>query len=193
MSLQNLRADAYRQSGRGNWVSICKLVILNRNFRPIATLRLCQALVGGNIISRCSLPVAKAFHRIACHLACIDFSWKTEVGAGFAITHGWGLVISPGARVGRNVTIFHGATLGRGDKIARDGSRQSGYPVVEDEVWIGPGAIVVGNVVVGAGSRICGGAYVTEDVAPFSVVVGNPACVVKTDCMPDVMNKVCFS
>lgn len=63
----------------------------------------------------------------------------------------------------------------------------TGYPVLEDEVWVGPHAIIVGDVTVGRGSRIAGGAFVTESVPPYSVVIGNPAVIVKNNCTPDVM------
>lgn len=184
--------DAYRQAGSASYKNVIRLFLLSRTFRPIVTLRICQALASGNIFLRWISVVFKVLHKLFCQLAGIDLAWQTKIGAGFAITHGWGQVISPGASIGRNVTIFHGATLGRGDRIARDGSRSTGYPVIEDEVWIGPGAIIVGSVVVGKGSRICGGAYVTDDVPPYSIVVGNPARVVKENCTSDVMNKFEF-
>jgi maltose O-acetyltransferase len=52
--------------------------------------------------------------------------------------------------------------------------------VVEDEVWIGSGAIVMGGVTIGRASTIGAGSVVTRSVPPFSVVVGNPGRVVRT-------------
>ncbi|WP_074773002.1 hypothetical protein [Nitrosospira multiformis] len=60
--------------------------------------------------------------------------------------------------------------------------------MIEDEVWIGPHAIIVGGVTIGRGSRIAGGAFVTENVPPYSIVSGNPSTIVKANCTPDVMN-----
>lgn len=92
------------------------------------------------------------------------------------------------ATIGRNLTLFHGVTLGRRDRISADGMRRlTEAPTIEDEVWIGPHAIIIGR-----GSRIGGGAFVTQDVPPRSVVTGNPASVVKTGCSPDVMNPAPF-
>lgn len=189
MACFELKVDAYRRTGVLTYGSVIRSFMLSRTFRPLVTLRMCQASAKSSIYCRWVTPLFKVFHKIACQFACIDLAWDTKIGPGFAITHGWGLVVSPGAVVGNNVTVFHGVTLGRGDRIARDGTRSSGYPVIEDEVWIGPAAIIVGAVVVGKGSRICGGAYVTESVPPYSVVVGNPGRVVKENCVPDVMNK----
>ena len=57
-------------------------------------------------------------------------------------------------------------------------------------MWIGPGALIVGPIVVGAGSRIGGGAVVTKDVPQGSIVVGNPASVVSGPVPPDCPNQV---
>ena len=118
----------------------------------------------------------------------MDLPWNLDVGDGLALTHGWGLVVTPGAKIGRNVTLFHGVTLGRRDRVDEHGNRTVGYPVIEDEVWLGPHAVVIGDVRVGRGSRVAAGAFVTEDVPPFSVVIGNPGRIVRTGCRPDVMN-----
>jgi len=96
------------------------------------------------------------------------------------------LVITPGAVIGKNVTLFHGVTLGQRDHIAHDGTRLTDYPVLEDQVWVGPHAIIVGGVTIGEGSRVAGGAFVTEDIPPFTLVGGNPAVVWKADAAPDV-------
>jgi serine O-acetyltransferase len=97
-------------------------------------------------------------------------------------------VVSPGTRIGKNVTLFHGVTIGQRDHIGRDGSRETSYPVLEDQVWVGPHAIIVGGVTIGHGSRVAGGAFVTESVAPRTIVGGNPAMVLKTDAVPDIIN-----
>lgn len=183
-----LRADTHRQYGRSGAGLVWRGILLNRTFRVVVTMRLCQAARAGGWLARLCLPVMKLLHRIATQLAAVDFSWQTEVGAGFALTHGWGAVVTPGARIGRNVTLFHGATLGRRDRVGAGGERQIGYPTLEDEVWVGPHAIIVGAVTIGRGSRIAGGAFVTEDVPPHSVVSGNPGRVVKSGCTPDVMH-----
>ena len=60
--------------------------------------------------------------------------------------------------------------------------------MIEDEVFIGPYVVIVGGVTIGRGSRIAGGAFVAKSVQPYSTVIGNPARVVRTNCVPDVMN-----
>lgn len=151
-------------------------------------LRLCRAGAGSSGALRALLPVFRLLHKLNCSLAGMDLSWQANFDSGLAITHGWGLVVSPGATVGKNCTLFHGATLGQGDRINVDGSRETGFPVLEDDVWIGPHALILGSVRIGRGSRILGGAFVTKDVPPYSMVGGNPAEILKQGIEPDVVN-----
>jgi serine O-acetyltransferase len=184
------RGDTWRQFGRFGWALALRGAALRRNYRAIATLRLCQwAAARGDVFSRMLLVVARLLHRFACGAAGIDLPWQVSIGPGFALTHGWGAVVNEHAVIGRNVTMFHGATLGQRDRIGGDGSRSTGYPVIEDEVWIGPHACIVGAVTIGRGSRVAAGACVFESVPPHSIVMGNPAQVVKSGCAPDVMNR----
>jgi serine O-acetyltransferase len=184
----SLKADTIRYYGHFSILVLLKGFLLNRTFRPVVTLRLCQAAYSFRGFLRFFLPLCTVLHSWATYGACIDLPWETVVGSGFCIIHGWGLVVSPGAVIGKNITLFHGVTLGRRDRIARDGTRDIGYPVLEDEVWVGPHAVIVGGVTIGRGSRIAAGTFVTENVAPYNVIVGNPAVVFHTNTVPDVTN-----
>lgn len=188
MKWNQLRADTHRQYGEFSWGHVIKGAITRRTFRVAVTIRLCQAAAASRGPLQLMLFPLKVLHRMATHLAAMDIPWQTKIGGGIALTHGWGLVVSEGAVIGRNVTLFHGVTLGRRDRIASDGTRLTEYPVIEDEVWIGPHAIIVGGITIGRGSRIAGGAFVTNSIPPYSVVSGNPASIVKANCAPDVMN-----
>lgn len=186
--LSFLSADVFRQVGCVGTTHLLSCFISRRCFRPIVTLRICQGLAISGAGGRLLLPIGKIAHRLTCWLACMDLPWMTKIGPGFCITHGWGLVVSPDVIIGSNVTLFHGVTLGRRDRIDEDGRHSLGAPTIMNNVWIGPNAIVVGNILIGDGCRIAGGAFVTQDIQSKSIVVGNPAKVVKHDCHPDVFN-----
>lgn len=188
MTLEALKADTHRQYGDFTWKYLLIGFMTRRPFRPVVTLRLCQLTAASRTPFRVLLVPLKLLHRFSCGAAGVDLPWRTNIGAGIALTHGWGLVVNEYAKIGRNVTLFHGVTLGRRDRIAADGARLTESPTIEDEVWIGPHAIIVGGITIGRGSRIGGGAFVTEDVPPWSVVTGNPGSIVKSGCKPDVMN-----
>lgn len=183
-----LKADTHRQYGHFTSGLLLKGFITRRTFRVVVTLRLCQGIARAHPLIRIALPFFQMLHRVATHGAAMDLPWRTEIGAGIALTHGWGLVVSSGAKIGRNVTLFHGVTLGRRERILPGNERAIEFPIIEDEVWIGANAIVVGGVKIGRGSRIAGGAFVANDIPPYSVVSGNPSVIIKSNCVPDVAN-----
>jgi serine O-acetyltransferase len=189
---QALRADVVRYHGRYGFGLLVRSFLFHRTFRPVCTMRLCQAAGCSSSPLRVLLRwLCSLLHHWAQQQAGIDLPWRVMIGPGFRITHGWGLVVSSGAVIGRNVTVFHGVTVGRKDSISANG-RVSTYPTIKDGVWIGPHAVVVGGITVGRGSRIAAGTVVTEDVKPYSIVGGNPSRVIRANAIPDICNPASF-
>jgi maltose O-acetyltransferase len=62
--------------------------------------------------------------------------------------------------------------------IAVQGNMPARAPVIEDDVWIGASVIVLPGRRIGTGSIVAAGAVVTKDVAPYSIVGGNPAATI---------------
>ena len=186
INLRYLRSDTIRKYGIYKFKYVFIGFLRNRTFRPIITMRLCQATQ--NYSFRLIHLFFRQLHAWACNKAGIDLQWPTKIGPGFCITHGWGIVISGQACVGKNVTIFHGATIGQRDKLDNKGNRFSEFPIIEDEVWIGPNSTVIGGITIGRGSRLAAGCFVFESIPPYSTVVGNPAKIVRENCQPDVYN-----
>jgi len=186
MNLSPLKADTIRKKGTYKFRYVLWGYLTDRTYRPMVTFRLCQATGKWNTIGKPVHWFFRVIHRWACNKAGIDLPWRTKIAGGFSLTHGWGVVINPNSTIGKNVTFFNGVTLGQRDRIAKDGTRSTEYPVIEDEVWVGPHAMIVGGVVIGKGSRIAGGAFITENIPPYSTVMGNPASIVKTGSHPDV-------
>ncbi|NMB54745.1 MAG: serine O-acetyltransferase [Leptolinea sp.] len=103
----------------------------------------------------------------------IEIHPAAVIGDGFFIDHGMGVVIGETAEIGRNVTLYHGVTLG-GVSLEK-GKR---HPTLEDDVVVGAGAKILGAITVGKGSRIGANAVVVKPAPPDSVVVGVPGQVV---------------
>jgi len=103
----------------------------------------------------------------------IEIHPGAKIGPGFFIDHGMGVVIGETAEIGRNVTLYHGVTLG-GVSLHK-GKR---HPTLEDDVVVGAGAKILGNIVIGECSRIGANAVVVKSTPPNSVVVGVPGQVV---------------
>ena len=95
------------------------------------------------------------------------------IGKGSWFAHGGiGMVLHPDCQIGERVLIGQGVTLG--------GSFGSGAPKVENDVWIGPGARILGAVTVGSNTIIGANAVVVKDVQENSVVGGIPAKLIRT-------------
>lgn len=104
----------------------------------------------------------------------IEIHPGATLGENIFIDHGMGVVIGETAVVGNNVIIFHGVTLGGigGDKGVKR------HPTVEDDVLIGAGAKILGNITIGKGAKIGANAVILKDVPPNSTAVGIPARII---------------
>lgn len=104
----------------------------------------------------------------------IEIHPGAQIGEGFFIDHGNGVIIGETTIIGNNVTLYQGVTLGGTGK--ETGKR---HPTIEDNVMISAGAKVLGSFTIGANSKIGAGSVVLEEIPPNSTVVGVPGRVVK--------------
>lgn len=104
----------------------------------------------------------------------IEIHPGAQIGNGFFIDHGNGVIIGETTIVGDNVTLYQGVTLGGTGK--EQGKR---HPTVGNNVMISAGAKVLGSFTIGDNSKIGAGSVVLEEVPPNSTVVGVPGRVVK--------------
>ena len=109
-------------------------------------------------------------------LTGIEIHPGATIDEGLFIDHGMGVVIGETTVVGKNVTLYQGVTLGGTGK--EKGKR---HPNIEDNVVIGTGAKILGNITIGANSYIGANAVVVKDVPANSTVVGVPGRITKQD------------
>lgn len=83
--------------------------------------------------------------------------------------HGFCTVINGSAVIGKNCTILHNVTIGAG---------KGGSPVIGDNVYVGAGAIIIGNVKVGNNVKIGAGAIVVENVPDGSTIVSQKSKII---------------
>src|SRR5579863_6320298 len=116
---------------------------------------------------------ARWFSQVARLLTGIEIHPGAKIGRRLFIDHGMGVVIGETTIVGDDVTLYQGVTLGGTGK--EHGKR---HPTIEDNVVVGGGAKILGNIVVGKNCRIGAGSVVVRNVPENSTVVGVPGHII---------------
>lgn len=91
------------------------------------------------------------------------------IGDNLFIDHGMGVIIGETAIIGDNVLIYHGVTLGGTGK-----DKGKRHPTIGDNVIIGCGAKILGNITIGDNSKIGANAVVVKNVPKSVTVIGIP-------------------
>lgn len=103
----------------------------------------------------------------------IQIPARTTIGEGLYIGHLGRVIIHPDAKLGRNINIGTGVTIGMENR-----GKRKGVPEISDNCWIGTNAVIVGNVKIGSDVLIAPLTYVNFDVPDHSVVIGNPGRII---------------
>lgn len=109
-------------------------------------------------------------------LTGIEIHPGAQIGNGFFIDHGMGVVIGETTIIGDNVLLYQGVTLGGTGK-----ERGKRHPTLGNNIVVGTGAKVLGNITIGDNSYIGANAVVVKDVPPNSTVVGVPGRLTRQD------------
>jgi serine O-acetyltransferase len=117
--------------------------------------------------------VARWLSQVARLLTGIEIHPAAKIGRRLFIDHGMGVVIGETAIVGNDVTLYQDVTLGGTGK--EHGKR---HPTIEDNVVVGGGAKILGNITVGKNCRIGAGSVVLRNVPNDSTVVGVPGHII---------------
>jgi serine O-acetyltransferase len=117
--------------------------------------------------------LARWLSQVARFLTGIEIHPGAQIGRRFFIDHGHGVVIGETAIVGDDVLLYQGVTLGGTGK--EHGKR---HPTLLDQVVVGGGAKILGNITIGRNCRIGAGSVVLRDVPDDSTVVGVPGHII---------------
>lgn len=117
--------------------------------------------------------LARFGQRIALFFTGIEIHPGATIGRRFFIDHGTGVVIGETTEIGDDVTLYQNVTLG--GTTLNKGKR---HPTLRNNVVIGGGAEVLGNIVVGENSRVGAGSVVLRDVPDNSTIVGVPGHII---------------
>jgi len=129
---------------------------------------------------------ARAISQVGRFFTGIEIHPGAQLGDEVFIDHGSGVVIGETTVVGKGCTIYQGVTLGGTGK--EEGKR---HPTIGENVMVGAGARVLGDINIGDGAKIAAGAVVLRDVCPGATAVGVPAKMTKcrdSSCKLDQVN-----
>jgi len=152
--------------------STLEIILCYPGFHAILTHRLAHYL--HTVLKIPVLP--RLISQISRFFTGIEIHPGARIGKGFFIDHGMGVVIGETSEIGDNCTIFQGVTLGGTGK-----ERGKRHPTLRNNVVIGAGASILGDITIGDSSYIGAGSVITKDVPPTSTMVGVPGRIIRLE------------
>jgi serine O-acetyltransferase len=168
-------ADLYRYTGRTGKVRYLQALWRNPGYRHTYYMRWCSYLAPNraNVLKNIAF---RFFFEILRHYSLeygLEITYLSKIGPGLYLPHPQGIVVHEDAVIGRNCLLSQGVTIGD----LKRGARQ-GCPVIGNNVYIAPGAVVAGNIKVGNNVAIGANAVVNHDLPDNAVAAGVPAKII---------------
>src|ERR1700687_2351037 len=149
--------------------SVIEIVLCYPGFQAILMHRLSHRLY------RAQVPLLpRVLSQISRFLTGIEIHPGARIGRRFFIDHGMGVVIGETSEIGDDVLMYQNATLGG---TGNEGGKR--HPTIGNNVVIGTGAKVLGNIRIGNFVKVGAGSVVIRSVPDYSTVVGIPGRVVR--------------
>ena len=160
-----IKADLYRYFGKNDMKTLFKGLRVP-GFRFTYILRKCAKH------KKYSLP--GIFYRMLYQRYKYKYGFQipinTKIGKGLYLGHFGLIVVNGKAVIGNNCNIEHGVTIGQANR-----GKRKGNPVIGNNVWIGTGSVVVGNIRVGDNVLIAPNSYINLDIPDNSLVINKNA------------------
>lgn len=149
--------------------STLEIILLYQGFHALILHRLAHKLY------KLKVPfLPRLISQFSRFITGIEIHPGATIGKNFFIDHGMGVVIGETAIIGDNCLVYQGVTLGGTGK--EKGKR---HPTIGNNVTLGAGAILLGNITIGDNSNVGAGSVVIKSAKENSTLVGVPARVVK--------------
>ncbi len=170
---QLILSDLYRGHGNVRLSSLIKAVVFGEAYKYTFWMRTCSFARARLVLRLTLFPLAYWMLRRYRYRFGIDIPPSIKVGPGLHIGHFGCLIVHGKVVIGKNCTLSQGVTIGKANR-----GRRLGYPTLGDNIYIGPGAKIVGAVRIGSNVAIGANSVVTIDVPDNAVVAGVPARIV---------------
>ena len=178
-------SDLYRSNkGKISFFQLLWNVLFGKTFKYNFWLRVCSFAKINFILKYSLFPFARLILRHYTYKFGITFSQNVTVGSGLFFGHFGGVIVNPKCIIGKNCNISQGVTIGQVNR-----GRNKGVPTIGNNVYIGPGAIIVGAITIGDNVAIGGNCVVTKSIENNAVVVGVPGKIISYDGSKGYVNK----
>lgn len=194
MTFQDYRflvlSDLYRITANTKTYTLLKYLFMGGSYKYVFWMRTCSYLKssGSDIYMYIFFPIARIILNHYTYKFGISISSNTKIGSGFYVGHFGGIIVSDRTIIGKNLNISQGVTIGQANR-----GQNKGYPTLGDNIYLGPGAKIVGAVHIG--NNVCIGAncVVTKDIPDNSVVVGVPGKVISQEGSKSYVNRTDYA
>lgn len=183
-----IKSDLYRITGNTRFRSLIHQLLFGEAFRFNFWLRIGHVLRKQPLFKYTIYPFVRQILKHLSYQLGISIPAGTRIGSGLYIGHFGGIVVSGRSVIGKNCNLSHGVTLGQANR-----GPNKGYPTIGDNVYIGPGAKVVGAVHIGNDVAIGANCVVTKDVPDHAVVVGVPGKIISYKGTTGYINRTDYS
>jgi serine O-acetyltransferase len=168
-----IQADLYRIASNISFSKLILNLLFGESFKYIFWMRTCRYLKEIKWLKYSFYLIALIMLNHYKYKFGIGIPATVEIGPGFYIGHFGCIFVYPLCKIGKNCNLSQGVTLGKANR-----GKNKGYPVIGDNVYVGPGAKIVGSVHIGNNVAIGANCVVTKDVPDNAVVVGVPGTVI---------------
>lgn len=173
---QYIKADYEKINGKISFRGVITSLMFEPGFKYIFWMRLTQFFWNKKGICFPFFIVCRFILKHYSYKFNYDISYRADIAPGFSISHHGVLIIRAATKIGKNCWVRPGTCIGK--KSVEDNA--DGGAVIGDNVQIGFGVCIFGNVNIGDNVSIGGNSVVTRDIPSNCVAVGAPAKVIKT-------------
>lgn len=166
--MPNLSRDFQSFLEGGNSKDILRILFFSNGFFSVVLYRMQDFFFRKKLI-----VLSYLVHRINLMITGADILPGAQIGSGLRIEHPVGIVVGAGAKIGLNVTILQGVTIGASN--SKELKMSSAFPVIGDDVYIGANSSIIGGIEIGSGTHVGAHTLVIRSAEENSKLFGVPA------------------